>query len=647
LEEANAISDDLHFTITSLAEHVAHGRTDGIPHWHGELRSGARANLLMGVASNRVDVHQAEMRSVQALERRAEPLAALHLPAEQWPAAFLAQAWQLVIRNSAHDSICACSVDEVGRAVIHRFDEVLDLADGLTRRSLAALARTVGSADPLVVNPSATTRSGTVELALPGTDPVPGTQLLLARPERAVIGETIAVDAVPYVLRKLEEDPFVHRAEVGEADGLVTVTLFADAATPRPALTGPIVEQLRQLLGSGSDDAPVVVAKVRPAEQVVVARVADVPGFGWKVGTAIDTDAHPVTVDDGGLTLTNGLVTVAVDAADGTFSIDGHGGLGRLVDDGDSGDTYNYNPPAGDVVVDRPDAVRVAVGEPGPVRAKVRIETDLTLPERVVDDARVGSATTTVVTTLELHAGERMVRVTVEVDNRVADHRLRAWFPLPDRADSSLAECAFTVVRRGLTAEGGMGEHPLPTFPSRRFVQAGGLTVAHEGLLEYELVDVEGGTAGALALTLLRCTGLISEGPMDHRLIPAGPRIATPDAQMPGRQVLRYAVALGDSDPYAMADDAFLPLLVARPGGSATDHTAGSALSVHGAQVSSVRRNQGRLEVRVFNPTDQPTTVTVEGRRGHLVDLAGRVVDTFEGSFELGPHRIATAALKE
>ena len=46
----------------------------------GELRSGARANLLMGVASNRVDVHQAEMRTTRAA--RADRRAALRaLPA--------------------------------------------------------------------------------------------------------------------------------------------------------------------------------------------------------------------------------------------------------------------------------------------------------------------------------------------------------------------------------------------------------------------------------------------------------------------------------------------------------------------------------------------------------------------------------------
>ena len=52
----------------------------------GELRSGSRSNLLMGVASNRVDVKQAAARAERALERLAEPLSALFLPAEAWPA---------------------------------------------------------------------------------------------------------------------------------------------------------------------------------------------------------------------------------------------------------------------------------------------------------------------------------------------------------------------------------------------------------------------------------------------------------------------------------------------------------------------------------------------------------------------------------
>src|SRR5207244_12778690 len=101
--------------------------------------------------------------------------------------------------------------------------------------------------------------------------------------------------------------------------------------------------------------------------------------------------------------------------------------------------------------------------------------------------------------------------------------RLRAWSPLPAPTDGSRAECALAVVERGLAAEGGPHERALPTFPSRRFVQAGGLTLVHEGLLEYELVH--GGRA--LAITLLRATGLISGGAdLAYRPWPAGPPFA-------------------------------------------------------------------------------------------------------------------------
>ncbi len=562
-----------------------------------------------------------------------------------------------MIRNSAHDSICACSVDEVGRAVLHRFDEAIDLADGLTRRAVAAAARSVGGDDPIVVNPSARSRSGVVTLTLPGTEPWPGTQVLAVRHEREVVRRLPVDQAEAAVRSEVEQDPMVHRAEVDvDGDSTVTVTLFADGPEIRPALAGPVLDRLRDVLGEVDAGGGVVqeveVVKVRPPQQQVLARVPDVPGFGWRRSGSPGLDVAAVEAGADGRSLSNGLTSLAVDPVDGTWSIDGHGGFGRLVDGGDAGDTYNYNPPAQDQVVDRPDAVTVRVLDDGPVVGRLRIDATYVWPEQVVDGHRVGSVPTPVSTTLELRAGERLVRATVELDNRSRDHRLRAWFPLPRRSDRSQAECAFTVVERGLTAEGGPTERALPTFPSRRFVRAGGLTVAHEGLLEYELVDVDGAgaTAGALALTLLRCTGVISEGPMAYRPTPAGPPIATPDAQMPGRQRLRYAVVVGeDVDPYEAVDDAFLPLVVARPGGGppATDRAEGSPLTVLGAEVSAVRRRHGRLEVRVFNPTDRPTTVSIDGRRGHLVDLAGRSRQPFEQTFDLRQHGIATAALAE
>ncbi len=61
--------------------------------------------------------------------------------------------------------------------------------------------------------------------------------------------------------------------------------------------------------------------------------------------------------------------------------------------------------------------------------------------------------------------------------------------------------------------------------------------------------------------------------------------------------------------------------------------------------MSALRRENGVLEVRVFNPTPDTTTVVIPGHAGWLVDLRGYPLGHFEGSFELRPFGIATARL--
>jgi hypothetical protein len=72
----------------------------------------------MGVASNRLDVHRACAAAERAVERLAEPLAALFVPATEHPDALLRVAWRALLLNSAHDSSCACSADEVVDEVV-------------------------------------------------------------------------------------------------------------------------------------------------------------------------------------------------------------------------------------------------------------------------------------------------------------------------------------------------------------------------------------------------------------------------------------------------------------------------------------------------------------------------------------------------
>ena len=102
------------------------------------------------------------------------------------------------------------------------------------------------------------------------------------------------------------------------------------------------------------------------------------------------------------------------------------------------------------------------------------------------------------------------------------------------------------------------------------------------------------------------------------------------------------------TDPYALVDDAFLPLLVAPGSGTGSRAATGSALTVSGAQVSAVRRRPvsgDRVEVRVFNPGDEEATVDLGGRTGWLVDLRDRPLEPVTGSFRLRPWGIATVHL--
>ena len=523
---ANATQRDYHFAITSLPEYLDAQPTDGLPTWCGELRSGARANVLMGVASNRVDVHQAAAAAERALERRAEPLSALFVPAAAYPRALLDLGWRNLVLNSAHDSSCACSHDEVVEAVRVRYQEARHIGDALANDALTTLAGEIDApaGSTVVVNPSAVDRTGMVELALPAA----GARHLVAIDDGTALPTQVVRTRAPdgfstvvigqkirWVLEMMRGPEFagarVARVEHHRRDDGVTEYVVHDAAPGEPAID---LEGTREaLLALGEAGETIAIRQVRTPMQDVVFASGPVKGFGWRTFGVVDGAGPDTSVSADGNVLANEHVRVEVDPVDGTLTIDADGvhvtKANRLIDGGDGGDTYNYSPPATDTIVDAPESVNVTIEESGPVRARIAVTATYGLPTHAIGDERSCSRRSddTVAvelrTVLELRTGERFLRVRLELDHHVRDHRLRAHFPLPAPVAGSDAECAFAVVHRGLTAEGGPHEAGLPTFVSRRFVDCSdggvGLALLHDGLLEYEVV----GDGTEVALTLL------------------------------------------------------------------------------------------------------------------------------------------------
>jgi mannosylglycerate hydrolase len=629
--KADASQDRWHVVVCGIDEYLrrhAPPLRDDSPTWRGELRSGARANLLMGVTSNRTDVRVAAARAERALEQLAEPASALFLPPGHWPERLLAEAWLGVIRNAAHDSVCACSHDEVVDAVLHRYAEARQIGEGLAARAVEALGASVPHEGNVVVNLAPRARSGLVEVVV-GAEPPEGCQVLSSRPAEADLAGYGSLGMAAGIVAELEYvERYTAARIVDAADG---EELFATARDSGGQLVGPEDRSaLEALMADGGAPRPCIVRVAQQPGHKVLARIDDLPGYGWRAWAPAPAPhlvpVTPVDRDEGGtVTITNGLVTVEPSWF-------------RLVDGGDVGDTYNWCPPAGDPLEELGTTGGDAV-EAGPLRGRLRIE-------QATADGAVA-----VTHLVELRAGEALVRVTTTIDNRRRDHRLRVHLPLPSPAATSEAECAFAVVTRGLEAEGGPTELALPTFPSRRFVRAGGLTVVHEGAPEYELVGIEGGEATELAITLLRCTGMLSQVPMATRPLPAGPFDRLEGPQLQQVVTVRWGLVVGDADPYAAVDDAFLPLRAVAGGaglGTADRAAEGGALAVEGAEVSAVRRTAGgQLEVRVFNPTPEPVSCELPGRHGWRVDLRGRTQGPWEGRVPLAPWQLATLVLAD
>ncbi len=568
-----------------------------IPTVSGELRDYKRSPLLPNVLSTRMWIKQRNYACQSALEKWAEPFSAwasllgvssAGSPALQDPAPILREAWRMLLECHPHDSICGCSIDQVHEEMRPRFDQVEQIAEQITRQSLSALCAAVdtqapaglpnGEAAPAIVvfNPLSHRRSELVRAALelPG-----GKQHTLvddrgqSLPFRVLGSET---NELAYEV--LDRDALMQlfgEVQRGTARGLSLLDLdfvregstvrievvLGDAAEPNYEALGRGMEVLPRFLADPEISTFVAHAAVQVTRVEFLAQ--DVPGQGYR--TFWLRNRAPEELDgssDGaaGLSIENEFLKVEADQADATFSITDkrtgtrYARLNLLVDGGDSGDEYNYSPPADDEVVSlanrAPSApVSVQVYDDG-LRQTLEFAYTLPIPAALAADrrSRAGEAPLKVRTTASLAPGSARVDVVTEVDNQSRDHRLRVHFPAPFAVQAADYDGHFQVVRRSIAppaVDAFVVEEPRPEVPQRAWTDVSdgqaGLMVAVRGLPEVEVRARDGG-GSEIALTLLRCVGWLSRDDFATRHRRAGPALATPGAQELGLHRFEYAI---------------------------------------------------------------------------------------------------------
>jgi len=675
--------DATNMKVCTLADYVLARDPEeaGLPVVDGELRSHARANILPGVISVRWQLKEAMGRAERMVERYAEPFAALW--SAQWPQTYLDLAWARLVDSSCHDSVTGCGVDETALQVAARIAEGEHAGQAVRDRAVDVLAGRVPRGSVVVVNPTPSARAALVELEVPVADEAPRIHLRLpdgdlvetqevGRNERMLADEQVDASDLAALFRRVHDRELfgqqVTHIDLDPAARELTFHLATDAgAAPFDA----VVEHQRAA-SAASDNPGTWRVRTWDEDRRRVVAMVPVPALGWTAVTPMISAASaspppevesaspsweltfgsetPAPVNDGPVPLLdNGLVQVSV-RPDGALRLESRDGtvldgVGRLVDGGDCGDSYNYGPPSGDLLVAEPEDVSVRVLERGPVRSALTIGRRYEWPARLeADGSRSAELEPVLVTTrVELHQGEPFVRLHLTWANRSSDHRLRLHVPLGRPSATSHAEGQFAVVERGLQAEGGSaGEYPIPTFPASGFVDAGGAGVLLTRTVEYELLEggdlaeggdvIEGGDlaeGGGLAITVLRAVGRLSRNVHPYRDEPAGPQLDTPTAQVIGPAevslaVMPHAGSWLDADLVGAAELYRHPLLH-RPGtdGLGVRPSRVEGLSVHGQGVAmtSLRRRGDWLELRLVAETSMSTTALV-GATGAPVTAA-------------------------
>lgn len=615
-------------SVQKYADAVA-GEVRTLPDVRGELRFGYRYAFAVmgGVYSSRIYIKQANWKAQLLLERLAEPLNAITMTTgmrSQRP--LLLHAWKTLMKNHPHDSICGCSIDPVHREMMTRFAAVQDAGTMIVDQSLQHLL----PADPMA--------SGD-DRYLFFFNPSPVQRSEMAEAEIRFYLQDIVVGLNPDVTIAPPLSPVRGFA------------LFDEQGREVP------YQRLRRVEGYDITYTNYNYPKQTYAECFsVLVDAQKIPplGFrGWTVRKLPRFPRYEGRITAGRTWMENGMVRVDVHPR-GDVSITDKTtgavmrGLNVFEDGGDVGDEYNYSYPARDRCV-RSGQTRATITlvERGPLRAKLRVALFMRVPASAAGGRNARSARTVilpVVTLISLPATGRDVTFETTVDNSARDHRFRVLFPSGIRTDVAEADGQFAVLRRTrkkYDLRRFTIEHPAAVAPMQRFVALRNarraFVVMTDGLPEYELLPDPHGT---LAITLLRCVGLLAgEDLITRPGGKAGWHNETPEAQCPGRHTFRYAVlsltAVEYTDGRTLQQECErfnLPLLPIRRKNADALPMEGSfaALGTSRLVMSALKEaeDHGGIVFRFWNPSQTPVEDLLRFARGPARVALSRLDET-------------------
>jgi alpha-mannosidase len=585
----------------------------------GELRSQRTDGwgTLVNTASARVYLKQMNQAGQALLEKVAEPLASIaQLLGHDYPHHLFTYAWKTLMQNHPHDSICGCSVDEVHREMVTRFDKSRHVAETIVDDSKVIIADAVDTtvfttfgedALPLVVmNTTGWNRSGTVTVELDV--------------ERLYLREGYTLEET--ALRMKEVD-LTGRILVDEQGIALDVS----------------VEDLGLLFGYDLPDdkfrQPYMCRKVKLTFLSEHVPALGLRTYAWVRSSGAGLPSISDSLLKGDRIMENTAMMVEI-ADDGSFSLTDkltgrtYCDLGVFENTGDIGNEYMYKQTEGEeALTTKGLQASFVVLEDKSYRASIEITHEWEIPasadEKLDEEQRAlvyyperkaqRSCETVILklrTVISLERNGKGIQIETHIDNQGKDHRIRALFPTDLNTLEHHVDSMFEIPARD-NEPASEWDNPSNTQHQQAFVDisdgTAGLTVANIGLNEYEVLRDGRNT---IAITLLRSVGELG----DWGLFP------TPEAQCLGEHTVRIELIphYGDgmtSGAYAEAYQFQIPWTV-----SQTEVHAGSIAPTYTPfrweskelTFSSMKMNveTGDLLLRWYNMSNEATELIFE-----------------------------------
>ncbi|WP_211746646.1 alpha-mannosidase [Paenibacillus sp. Marseille-Q4541] len=558
--------DFVHASFDEYVEALQKELPERLQKVHGELRSQRTDGwyTLVNTASSRVYLKQMNAKVQNLLEQVAEPLStAAYLTGKTYPHHLLEYAWKTLMQNHPHDSICGCSVDEVHREMVTRFEKAQHMTEAIIDDALSGIA---GEID--------TTKLGseqeTVEISGDVPSRIPFTVFNGTGDERSGVVEiTLQLNRryfsenYPNVLaRELREQPIPAGRLVSE-DGSEIICTIEDAGVqfgydlPKDRFRQPYVSRCIKLTFE-AEQVPAVGYRsfaFVPNNSVLSLTDAATP-------VILGADAK-VSSDDLSITarsMENEYVRLNI-AEDGSIELTNkktgqvQTGLAVIEDSGDIGNEYMFKKPNGEVpLTTKGSQASIRIVEETPYRVAMEIVHDMQIPasaDELLEQEMTGlvgfparkagrsdvKVSLPVTLRVSLEKSSRRVDVDATILNQAKDHRVRVLFPTDFTATSHQAESIFECAERP-NIPAPEWENPSNDQHMQSYVSMSdgtqGLTIIGNGLNEYEILNER----NTIAVTVLRSVGELG----DWGVFP------TPEAQCLGEQKASFSIVIHEGD---------------------------------------------------------------------------------------------------